>query len=108
MVAQDRKHIQAVVEVAAKFALPYHLRQISVCCRHQPNVHLMSPIAAQTFELLFLQYAQELRLQCRRNIAHLVQEERAFVGQFETAYLLCDRPGERASLVAKQLTFQQI
>jgi hypothetical protein len=65
----------------------------------------MSPIAAQAFELLFLQYAQELRLQCRRNVAHLIQEERAFVGQFKTADLLRDCPGERTSLVAKQAHF---
>jgi hypothetical protein len=44
-----RKHVQTVVKVTAKFALLYHLRQIAICCRHQPNVHLMSPIAAQAF-----------------------------------------------------------
>jgi hypothetical protein len=61
----------------------------------------MSPIAAQAFELLFLQYAQKFGLQCRRNVAYFIQEERAFVGHFETADPLRDRPGERASLVAK-------
>jgi len=28
-------------EVGAKFALPYHLCQISVCCGHQSNVHFL-------------------------------------------------------------------
>jgi hypothetical protein len=68
----------------------------------------MSPIAAQAFELLLLQYPQEFGLQCRRNVAHLIQEERTFVGQFETADLLRDRTGERTSLVAERLAFQQI
>src|SRR2546427_7326082 len=68
----------------------------------------MSPSAAQAFEFLFLQYAQQFGLQGRRNIAHLVQEERAFVGQFETANLLHYGSGERALLVAKKFTFQQI
>jgi hypothetical protein len=40
----------------------------------------MSPSASQTLELLFLQYAQQFRLQCRWNVTYLVQEERAFVG----------------------------
>jgi hypothetical protein len=55
----------------------------------------------QAFELLFLQYAQKFGLQCRRNIAHLVQEERAFIGQLKTANLLRYGSGERASLAAK-------
>jgi hypothetical protein len=79
---QYRKHIQAVVKVAAKFALLYHLRQIAICCCDEPNVHLMSPIAAQAFELLLLQYAQKFGLQCRRNVANLIQKECTFVGQF--------------------------
>ena len=105
---QDRKHIQAVVEVAAKFASLYHVRQIPVRRGHEPNVHVVSPRAAQALKLLFLQHTQQFGLQCRRNIAHLVQEERAFVGQFETANLLRDGSGESALLVAKKLAFQQI
>ena len=57
-----RKHIETVVEIAAKFALLYHLRQITIGCRHEPNVHLMGPIAAQAFELLFLKYSQKFGL----------------------------------------------
>src|SRR6266849_6975912 len=105
---QHRENIQTIIEVAAKFAPVHHLHQITVRCRHQTNVHLMSPTAAQALELLFLQHAQQLGLQCRRYIAHFVQEERAFVGQLETANLLRDGSGEGASLVAKELTFQQI
>ena len=104
----DRENVQPIIEVAAKFAPVHHLHQITICCRHQPDVHLISPSAAQAFELLFLQHAQQFGLQCRRYIAHLVQEERASVSQFETANLLRDRSGEGASLVAKKLTFQQI
>src|SRR5258708_4750689 len=105
---QDWKHIQTVVEVAAKFAPLHHLRQVTVRGSHEANVHLVSPSAAQALEFLFLQHAQQFGLQRRRYIAHLVQEERAFVGQFETANLLCNRSGERTSFVAKKLTFQQI
>src|SRR5713226_6014278 len=105
---RDRKHIQTVVEVAAKFVALHHVTQIPVGRSDEPNVHLMSPSAAQAFELLFLQDTQQFGLQAWWNIAHLVQEQRPFVGQFETANLLRYGSGERASLVAKKLAFQQI
>jgi len=79
---------QTVVEIAANspgFAISI---KITICGSHQPNVYLMSASTAQALELLFLQYAQQFRLQRRRNIPHFVQEERAFVGQLETANLL--------------------
>ena len=104
----EGKNIETVVEVTTKFATLHHLRQVTVRRSDQPNIHLMSPRAAQALELLFLQYAQKFGLQCRRNIAHLVQEKRALVGQLKTANLLRYGSGERASLVTKKLTFQQV
>src|ERR1700730_6878348 len=105
---RDWKHIQAVVEVAAKFAPLHHVRQISVGRCHEPNVHLVSPSAAQTLELLFLQDPQQFGLKGQRNISYLVQEQRPFVGQFETTNLLRDSACKSALLMAKELTFQQI
>jgi hypothetical protein len=55
-----------------------------------------------------LQNTQQFGLECRWNIAHLVEEKRTFVGQLESANLLRYGSGERALLVAKKLTFQQI
>ena len=105
---QNGKHVQTVVEIAAKLTPIRHLHQITICGSHQPNVDLMSAGAAQALELLFLQNAQQLRLQRRRNVAHFIQEKRALVGQFETADLLRDGSGERTLLVAKEFTLQQI
>src|SRR6266851_7491254 len=105
---RNREHIQTVVEVAAKFVPLDHLHQISVGRSYQANVHLVSPSAAQAFELLFLQDTQQFGLQSRRNISHLVQEERPFVSQFEATDLLRDSPGKSASLMPKKLAFQQI
>src|SRR5437868_9697739 len=68
----------------------------------------MSSCATQALELLFLQDAKQFGLQRRRNIADLVQEERAFIGQLEAANFLRDGSSERAFLVAEELTFQQI
>jgi len=74
----------------------------------RPAVHLVSPAAAQSLELLFLQNAQEFRLQCQGNIADLVQKERSLVGHFEAPQLLGDGSRESSPLVAKEFAFQQI
>ena len=68
----------------------------------------MSPSTAKPFELLFLQNAEQLGLERRRNIAYFIQEERTFVSQFEAANLLRYGPGERAFLVPEEFTLQQI
>jgi len=73
------KDIQTIVEVAAKFIALHHVSQISVGRSYEPNVHLVSPGAAQALKLLLLQDTQQFGLQSRRNISHLVQEERPFV-----------------------------
>src|SRR6266446_8013764 len=105
---QDGEDIQTIIEIAAKFSTIHHLRQISIRCSNQPNVHLVSPRTPQPLELLFLQDAQQFGLQRRRNITDLIQEKCAFVGQLETADLLRYGSGEGAFLVSKKLTFQQI
>src|SRR5260370_1887880 len=104
---RDRKHIQTVVEVATKFAPLHHVNQISVGRSYQADVHLVSPSATQALEFLFLQDTQQFGLQAWWNIAHLVQEQRPFVGQFETANLLLYGSSKRASLVAKKPPFPQ-
>ena len=103
---QHGEDIQPVVEVAAKLASIHHFREIAIRGSHEPNIHVVSPSATQALELLFLQYAQELRLQHRRNIAHLVQKKRAFVSQLKTSNLLRYGSGECSFLMAKKFTFQ--
>ena len=56
---------------------------------------------------LLFQHAQQFGLQHQRNLADFVQEQRAFVGQFEDAALLRARVRESALFVAEQLAFQQ-
>src|ERR1700719_4135438 len=105
---REEDNIQTVAEGDAKFTPIHHFHQVTVRRRYQPNVHLVGMSSAQTLELLFLQDAQQLGLQCRGNIAHLVQEERALIGHFEATDLLRDGSGKGALLMAKQLAFQQI
>ena len=58
-------------------------------------------------DLAFLQHAQELALRRRRQIANLVEQERAAVGQLEPAETAAIRAGERAFFVTEQLTLEQ-
>ena len=68
----------------------------------------MGPTAPQAFKLLLLQYAQQFRLQCRWNIADLVQEESTFVRKLKTAKLLGNCTSKGTFLVAKKLALQQV
>jgi hypothetical protein len=104
----DRKYIQTKIEITTKFAISHHLGQVTVGCSDKPNIHLVSPTATQAFEFLFLQYAKQFGLKLRRNIADLIQEERAFIGQLEAAKLLRDSSSECSLFVAKKLAFQKI
>ena len=63
--------------------------------------------AADGLELALLEHAQELDLGLRRQLAHLVEEDRAAVGQLEAADAPLDRAGERALDVAEQLALDE-
>src|SRR5262250_2254824 len=68
----------------------------------------MRPATAQTFEFLFLEYAQQFGLQGERNIPNFVEEKRSVIGQLKPPDFLCDGPRKGALLVSKKLAFQQI
>src|SRR4030095_15941830 len=74
---------------------------------HQPNIDANRSGRSEPLEFLFLQDAQELRLQLQRNVADLVEEERAAVRQLEATEFLRDGAGERALLVPEQLAFEK-
>src|SRR5258708_2719093 len=50
----------------------------------------------------------QVRLQCRRDIAYFVQNQRAFIGHFEAPDLLSDGSGKGTLLVTEQFAFQKI
>src|SRR6185312_9847416 len=63
--------------------------------------------AADPLEPLLFERAQDLRLQREREIADLVEEQRAAVGQLEFTRFPIGGPGERPLLVAEQLGLEQ-
>src|SRR5579872_3018671 len=78
-----------------------------MCSCDQANIDAKSFGTSQTFELPFLQCAQQLRLQLQTDIADLVQEKSAMIGEFETASLLHESSGKSTLLVPEQLAFHK-
>src|SRR6185503_19229413 len=103
----NRKDIQPVIKIAAKFAVRNHLVKIAVSGRHQPHVNFPRSRAAQPLKLSFLQSAQKLRLNFQRHVAHLVQKQRALIGEFQPSDLLTDRARERSFFMSKQFALEQ-
>ena len=104
---RDRKHVQAVVEIAPEAPAPHLLGQIAVGRRDDADVDVDRARTAEAFDLPFLEHAQQPRLQLERQLADLVEEDRAAVRQLEPADLAGVRAGEGAALVAEQLALDQ-
>ena len=81
---------EAVVEVLAEAPLLHHLAEVHVGGGDDPHVHLDVLDAAQPHELPLLHDAQQLRLGLERDVADLVEEDAALVGQLEEALLRVD------------------
>src|SRR5207245_8943408 len=58
-------------------------------------------------DLALLDGAQELRLQRKRNLRHLVEEERPALGGAEHAVMVVDGAGEGAAPVTEELAVEQ-
>src|SRR5208282_3052251 len=101
------KDVQAVEQVPARFFFFNRVHQIAIGGSDQAHVHVDRLCSSQAFELLVLQNAQQLGLQLQRNISNLVQQQSAFVGQFQPAQFLAYGSGKRSLLVAEQFAFQK-
>src|SRR5439155_646012 len=75
-----RHHLQAIVEVLTEAPLLDGARQITVGRRDGTHVDRPPHRAAHRPDLVLLEDAQELRLERRRHVADLVEEDRAAIG----------------------------
>src|SRR6202030_3290432 len=91
----------------AELIVADHHRQISMGRRDKANVDMNGVVAAQPLEFLFLQRAQQLRLQLQTNVADFIQEQRAVIGKLQTSALLHQSTGECALLMSEELAFDQ-
>src|SRR5690606_34801143 len=87
---------QAMEEVGAKPAL-FHLgRKISIRRGDHANVHSMGAIRSDSLDLALLERAKQLRLDRKRKLPHLVEEERGAVRDLELSWTVLRRARERA------------
>src|SRR5437016_8552570 len=103
----ERHHLQAIVEVLAEAPLLDGSRQLAVGRRDDAHVDGPPHRAAHRPYLVLLEDAQELRLERRRDVADLVQENRAAVGLREVPGCVADRAGESAAHVPEELALEQ-
>src|SRR5437016_3313637 len=102
----DREHVQPVVEIVPEPLLLHHPKEVAVRRGDEADVDLDRLRTADPLELLLLQDAQQLRLELERDLADLVEEQRAAVGHLEAADLLGDGAGEGAPLVPEELALE--
>jgi len=99
----DGDHVQTVVQVFAKLALIDELPQVALAAGDNPHVDGNLPCSAQALDCPGLDDPKQLDLHRHRHIVHVVQEDRAAVGQLEAAWPIVDGAGKRSAFVAEQL-----
>jgi hypothetical protein len=104
----DPDHIEAVKQVFAKATLVYGLFQVNIRRRHQPDIHLDFPSAAETAKFMPFQRPQDLCLACGSHFTDFVKKEGAAVGQFKHADLPLIGAGKRPFLMAEEFILQRL
>src|SRR5258708_17849633 len=99
----NRKHVEAIEEVAAKCAGSNSILQVTIGGSNHPHISSNEPIAPDPLKFTLLQNPQKGNLSLHRKVTDLIQEDRAPIRQFEAAQapLLC--PGERPLFMAEHL-----
>src|SRR5690606_3929272 len=89
-------------------AVPDALEQVAMGGGNQPYVHFYRRLGADGIHLPFLHRPQQLDLDVERQVADLVQEQRAPARLDELAGVLVGSAGERSLLMAEKDAFDQI
>ncbi len=97
-----RNHVDSVEEVLAEPPGPDGLGEIGVGGHHEAEIDPDRVPAAHALDLVLLYGAQQFGLQIEAQVADLVEEQRAAVGEFELAQLLPRGTREGAAFVAEQ------
>ncbi len=99
----DREHGEAVEEIGPEAPLGDGGAQVAVGGGDHAHVDAVRLVRAHALDLALLQRAQQHRLQLQRQVADLVEEERAAVGDLELAGAVARGAGEGAGDVAEEL-----
>ena len=104
----DVHDVEPVQEIEPEPPGVHLAAQIAIGGGDNPDVDAPRHVLADAAQLAFLDDAQHLRLRPRRQLANLVEKERAAVRFFEHAGALGRRAGERAARVAEQLGLDEV
>ena len=83
--------LQPVEQVLAELAAADLLLQAAARGAHQPDIDFDRGFRAARQYLALFQHVQELRLQLERQVADVIEEERAAVGLYDSAALVFRR-----------------
>src|SRR5689334_18056510 len=110
-VAQRRQayadDVQPIIQVFAELTFFDQLFQVHVGSSNDADVDLDFLHSTQMHELAVLEHAQDLGLRIESHGADLIQEERAFVGNFEQALFGGDGAGECTFYMAEEGRFEE-
>src|SRR5262249_37714832 len=102
-----REDVQPEVEILPETRRGDLRLQVAMCRRDDPQIHLAPLSRAYRAKFLLLQQAKQLDLQFQRQIADLVEERRAAIGQFDQSLLILRRAAERTLHVPEQFALHQ-
>ena len=103
----DRKDIEPVVQIAAKASFAHVLGQVAIGRGDHADVDVDGPGIAEPLDLPFLQHAKQLGLDFERQLADLVEEDRALGRELEPSDLRGVGAGEGAAFATEQLALNQ-
>ena len=93
--------VEPVVEILAEAAVREHRLEVLVGRGHHADVDALVLGRAERADLVLLQHAEQLGLERQRELADLVEEDRAGFGLDEQARLVGACVGECAPLVTE-------
>ena len=105
--ANKRHNVQPEEQILPKSPLRHFLLEVAIRGRDQTDIDRQRLRSADAFKLTLLQHAQQLHLNCRTQIADLVEKQCAAIRQLETTLVRLRRRSKRALLVTKQLRLDQ-
>ncbi|OPZ05947.1 MAG: hypothetical protein BWZ08_02381 [candidate division BRC1 bacterium ADurb.BinA292] len=102
----DGEDIEPVVEILPEFGGFDHLFEVAVGRGDDADIDRDRAAAADALDFALLEDAEEFDLRGGGEVADLVEEDRAAVGQFEATLAHRDGAGEGPLLVAEEFAFE--
>jgi hypothetical protein len=105
---ENRQDVQSIVQIFAKLTYLDECRQVLVSGGNHANVHVVRPVTAHGSKVPRLEPPQKLRLQVDRQLADLVEQQRAAVCLREQAVARLHGSRECPARMPKELRLEQV